>query len=88
MKVAEATEEVQKEGENPENAGTIIWTVGHSTRSSQEFNEILIAHGIEALADVRSFPSSRRYPHFNKPELSHTLEGIEIIYLHIGSKRS
>ena len=90
MKVAEEKEEVQKEGESPENAGTIIWTVGHSTRSSQEFNEILLAHGIDALVDVRSSPGSRRYPHFNKPELSHTLEASGIVYLHssqLGGRR-
>jgi len=90
MKVAEEKEEVQKEGESTENAGTIIWTVGHSTRSSQEFNEILLAHGIDVLVDVRSFPGSRRYPHFNKPELSHTLEASGIVYLHssqLGGRR-
>jgi uncharacterized protein (DUF488 family) len=90
MKVAEGGKEVRMIGESPETAGTIIWTLGHSTRSSQEFNEILLAHGIEALADVRSFPGSRRYPHFNKPELSHTLEAIGIIYVHcpeLGGRR-
>jgi len=65
------------------NVPTKIWTVGHSTRSLEEFNEILGAHQIAALIDVRSFPGSRRYPHFNKLELSRTLEGVGIFYFHL-----
>ena len=60
-----------------------IWTVGHSTRSAAEFKEILYAHQIEVLVDVRSFPGSRRYPHFNKPELSRWLESVGITYVHL-----
>jgi len=62
-----------------------IWTVGHSTHSAEEFKEILLAHRIEALVDVRSFPGSRRYPHFNKPELSRQLEKIGLVYLHLSA---
>jgi uncharacterized protein (DUF488 family) len=67
-----------------------IWTVGHSTRSSQEFSEILLEHRIQALVDVRSFPGSRRYPHFNKQELLRTLEANGILYFHnpqLGGRR-
>lgn len=60
-----------------------IWTVGHSTRSADEFDEILLAHKINALADVRSFPGSRRYPHFNKGEISSRLESRGIAYSHL-----
>lgn len=63
--------------------GLTIWTVGHSTRSSEEFAETLLAHQIEALVDVRRFPGSRRYPHFNKPELSRQLASFGLIYLHL-----
>jgi uncharacterized protein (DUF488 family) len=63
--------------------GLSVWTVGHSTRSSEEFTEILLAHRIETLLDVRSFPGSRRYPHFNKPDLSRQLESIGIAYVHL-----
>lgn len=63
--------------------GLTIWTVGHSTRSSEEFNEILLGHQIEALVDVRSFPGSRRYPHFNKAELSRQLDSLGLIYMHL-----
>ncbi|HKB64496.1 MAG TPA: DUF488 domain-containing protein [Pyrinomonadaceae bacterium] len=67
-----------------------IWTIGHSTRSADEFKEVLLSHKIEALVDVRSFPGSRRYPHFNKPELAGSLEAIGILYAHnpkLGGRR-
>jgi uncharacterized protein (DUF488 family) len=72
------------------NQAESIWTIGHSTRSVKEFNDILLAHQIGALVDVRSFPGSRRYPHFNKPELSGSLEAIGILYAHnpkLGGRR-
>jgi uncharacterized protein (DUF488 family) len=46
-----------------------IWTIGHSTRSIEEFLVVLAAHGIEALADVRRFPGSRRLPWFGAERL-------------------
>lgn len=67
-----------------------IWTVGHSTRSANEFKELLIAHRIGVLVDVRSFPGSRRYPHFNKGELARHLEAINVAYKHspeLGGRR-
>jgi uncharacterized protein (DUF488 family) len=72
------------------NQAESIWTIGHSTRSADEFNEILRAHGISALVDVRSFPGSRRYPQFNKPELAASLEAIGVLYIHnprLGGRR-
>jgi uncharacterized protein (DUF488 family) len=88
MKFAAADE--RDEGQASQLTSTSIWTIGHSTRSSEEFNEILLAHKIAALVDVRSFPGSRRYPHFNKPELSRALELVEILYRHaprLGGRR-
>lgn len=67
-----------------------IWTIGHSTRSLAEFLELLAANKIEALADVRQFPASRRYPHFNQRELSQSLAqaGIEYVSLpELGGRR-
>lgn len=57
-----------------------IWTVGHSTRTLEEFFAILDAYGIQALADVRSFPGSRRYPHFGREALAVTLPAHGIAY--------
>jgi uncharacterized protein (DUF488 family) len=67
-----------------------LWTVGHSTRSAADFTGLLKAHDIAALVDVRSFPGSRRYPHFNKPELASNLEAAGILYVHnpkLGGRR-
>ena len=60
-----------------------IWTVGHSTLSIEDFIAQLRAVGIELLADVRSFPGSRRYPHFNKENLSLSLADAAIGYQHL-----
>src|SRR6266849_3008955 len=60
-----------------------LWAIGHSTRSAEEFNEILAAHEIEALIDVRSFPGSRRYPQFNKQQLASALSENGIAYFHL-----
>src|SRR5258708_7276736 len=59
--------------------GVTVWTIGHSTRSMDEFVKILKAHGIMTLADVRRFPGSRRYPQFNQGNLIKSLkeEGVE-----------
>ncbi|HJP94605.1 MAG TPA: DUF488 domain-containing protein [Pyrinomonadaceae bacterium] len=68
-----------------------IWTVGHSTRTEEKFREILVAHDIQVLVDVRSFPGSRRYPQFNRSELSESLPRHGIEYKHeprLGGRRS
>jgi uncharacterized protein (DUF488 family) len=58
-----------------------IFTVGHSTRSAEEFLELLKAHGVQAVADVRLIPKSRRYPHFNDQEMGRWLPAAGIEYL-------
>jgi uncharacterized protein (DUF488 family) len=60
-----------------------IWTIGHSTRTIEDFLELLKAHQIESLVDVRHFPGSRRYPHFNKEPLSDSLTKVGIEYHHL-----
>jgi uncharacterized protein (DUF488 family) len=60
-----------------------IWTVGHSTRGIEEFIDILREHRIEILVDVRHFPGSRRYPHFNKAALHDALAAAGIRYEHL-----
>ena len=61
----------------------IIWTIGHSTRTLKEFIDILKSFHIECLADIRSFPGSRRYPHFNKEALEVSLPENNIKYIHL-----
>jgi uncharacterized protein (DUF488 family) len=70
--------------------GLTLWTIGHSTRTLAEFLELLKANGIEALADVRRFPGSRKYPHFNEAELQASLaeSGIEYApFKQLGGRR-
>jgi uncharacterized protein (DUF488 family) len=61
----------------------VILTVGHSTRSAEEFSSILTKHKVENLVDVRSFPGSRRYPQFNKEKLAASLVSSHIQYQHL-----
>jgi uncharacterized protein (DUF488 family) len=60
-----------------------IWTVGHSTRSLEEFLELLRSENIQAIADVRHYPGSRRLPHFNREALANELPAAGIEYRHI-----
>jgi len=60
-----------------------LWTVGHSTRPIEEFTQALNSFDIKVLVDVRSFPGSRRYPHFNRKQLSASLAAAGIEYQHL-----
>ena len=67
-----------------------VWTLGHSTRSGEEFVQILRAQGVEVLVDVRTYPSSRRYPQFNRDALRESLKDAGIDYKHeprLGGRR-
>ena len=46
-----------------------LWTIGHSTRSSDEFLALLQEHAIRRLIDIRRYAGSRRYPHFQSHQL-------------------
>ena len=59
---------------------TSIWTIGHSTRSADDFVAVLQAHGIEVVADVRRFPGSRRHPQFGSDALAAHLAAGDIGY--------
>src|SRR5262245_22340394 len=61
----------------------VVWTIGHSTRSIEEFISALTSVEIQLLVDIRSFPGSRRYPHFNKENLETALPNASIDYLHM-----
>lgn len=63
--------------------GTVIYAVGHSTRRLREFIEILQAHKIETLVDIRSIPKSRHNPQFNGNDLALSLCAVGIGYVHL-----
>lgn len=62
----------------------IVWTIGHSTHSAEEFLAILKQYKIELLGDVRRFPGSRKFPWFNQDVLKSYLAENGINYIHIG----
>lgn len=67
-----------------------IFTIGHSNHPFEEFLEMLKAFEIETLVDIRRYPGSRKYPHFNKDHLEKSLPEKEIQYLHyedLGGRR-
>jgi uncharacterized protein (DUF488 family) len=68
----------------------ILYTIGHSTRSLDELIGTLQAHSIETLVDLRSFPMSRRLPHFNRESLEKSLPeaGIQYVWMKdLGGRR-
>lgn len=64
----------------------VVYTLGTSTRSLEEFLDILSSKGIRQVADVRSFPGSRRYPQFSREALSASLADAGISYFWLGPK--
>ena len=58
-----------------------LFTIGHSTRSLEDLIATLQAHSIQTLVDIRSFPMSRRLPHFNREALEKTLPEAGIKYM-------
>jgi uncharacterized protein (DUF488 family) len=60
-----------------------IWTIGHSTRSLQDFLALLHSFKIKVLVDIRNYPSSKRYPQFNKEALEVSLPSNAVEYIHL-----
>ena len=60
-----------------------IWTIGHSTLTLDEFISRLKSFHIKKVADIRSLPGSRRFPHFNKESLEISLPENGIAYIHL-----
>jgi uncharacterized protein (DUF488 family) len=63
----------------------IIYTLGTSTHSKEEFLELLNYYHIETVVDVRSFPQSR-FEHFTKENLMSILKEVGITYIHLGKQ--
>lgn len=60
-----------------------LYTIGYSTRSLEDFIELLKAFSIETVIDIRTIPRSRHRPEFNKEELKQSLRKAKIGYRHI-----
>jgi uncharacterized protein (DUF488 family) len=57
-----------------------VFTIGHSTHPLDRFLGLLAQHRIEALVDIRRFPSSRKFPHFNRTSLASALQNAGVEY--------
>ena len=57
-----------------------VLTIGHSNRSMEDFLALLKEFEVQALVDIRRFPSSRKFPHFNRGNLQEELAGNQIGY--------
>jgi uncharacterized protein (DUF488 family) len=68
---------------SPNTQHLTVWTIGHSTRTIEDFINLLREYKIQTLVDVRHFPGSRRFPHFNKPQLADALTAAGIHYEHL-----
>lgn len=64
--------------------GDVVYTIGHSTHSKEKLIELLVRHGITAVADVRSQPYSRLNPQFNRESLRADLKAGCIGYVFLG----
>jgi len=62
----------------------IVYALGHSTRTIDAFIEILQAHSISMLVDIRTIPRSRHNPQFSEAELKKSLEDKCVTYTHFG----
>jgi len=60
-----------------------IWSIGHGARPLDEFLAMLHEAKIAVLADIRSFPGSRRHPHFGSEALAASLHDVGIDYVHL-----
>lgn len=61
----------------------VVLTIGHSTRTWKDFLEVLRAHRVNRVIDVRSIPRSRHNPQFNRDTLSTKLRAARIRYVYL-----
>ena len=77
--------------QSPSTTQSTLWTIGHSTRSREDFLSLLTKHEITLLIDVRRYPGSRRYPHFSSDGLAVSLTEADLSYRHmpdLGGRRT
>jgi uncharacterized protein (DUF488 family) len=62
---------------------TVVLTIGHSTRTLDEFIGLLQMHAVTRVVDVRTVPRSRHNPHFNQDSLPESLKKADLAYVHL-----
>ena len=78
-KTASAREKRIPKGER----SPVVLTIGHSTRTLEEFIALLEAHAVSRVVDVRTVPRSRHNPQFNKNTLPRALKKADVGYVHL-----
>jgi uncharacterized protein (DUF488 family) len=68
----------------PENDTPIVFTIGHSNQTTEEFLDLLRQHSIDVVVDVRSSPFSRFVPQFNKREVQAAVREAGFQYVYLG----
>lgn len=76
------TVECEEQSMTKEEASLLVMTIGHSTRTIEEFIRLLQAHGATCVVDVRTVPRSRHNPQFNKESLPLSLKQAGLGYVH------
>jgi uncharacterized protein (DUF488 family) len=61
----------------------VVFTIGHSTRTVEDFIRLLKAHGVQRVIDVRTIPRSRHNSQFNRDQLSPALHRARMHYTHM-----
>lgn len=61
----------------------VVYTIGHSTHPIDEFLELLTAHGVQKVVDVRTIPRSRHNPQYDQTALRRSLKAARIRYEHM-----
>ena len=74
----------RKEAENSKRYQGSVFTIGHSNYSAEEFQRLLKVFAIDTLIDIRSFPKSTNFPHFDAEVLKESLQASEIDYRYSG----
>jgi uncharacterized protein (DUF488 family) len=78
--ISEYTSGVTRSVPEPSAAVTTVWTIGHSTRTLDDFIATLADASIELVVDVRRLPGSRRYPQYDSAELDRELAERGVAY--------
>ena len=69
--------------ERPPEASLVILTIGHSTRTLEDFIALLQEYGVQKVVDIRTIPRSRHNPQFNREGLPNSLKAVGISYVHM-----
>jgi len=82
LKIKKMVDDVEKNTAK-EKRSPLVMTIGHSTRTIDEFIGLLRAHAASQVVDVRTIPRSRHNPQFNKDSLPGSLKKVGLGYVHM-----